>query len=69
MIREHESNMKNRAEITVSEGSALWTRALHDADARQNEAFRQFHDWFYGLMDPEEACEKFISVGLTMGIS
>lgn len=54
MIRGHESNMKSRAEITVSEGSALWTRAFHDADARQNEAFRQFHDWFYGLMDPED---------------
>jgi len=66
MIRGHESSTQNKAEITVREGSALWTQVLRDAEAKQNEAFRKFHDWYYGLMDPNEERRYTDAVILTM---
>ena len=54
MRREFESSLHEAAGVTISESSAYWTEVLHSADAKQNEAFKRFHDWFYGLMDPED---------------
>ena len=66
MRREFESNMYGKVGVTVSEGSELWTQVLHDAETKQNEAFRKFHDWFYGLMDPVEEKYYTDAVVITM---
>ena len=66
MIREREISTQNKAEITVGEGSALWTQVLREAEAKQNEAFRKFHDWYFGLMDPSDERSYTDAVILTM---
>ena len=57
MKREFVSSHYGTVGVTVRENAEWWTKMLKEAEAKQDEAFRRFHDWFYGLMDPEEEQE------------
>lgn len=31
-----------------------WEKMLRNAEKNHNEAFKMFHRWYFGMMDPEE---------------
>ena len=57
MTREFESSQHGPIEVTVDQSAEWWSKMLREAEAKQDKAFQRFHDWFYGLMDPEEERE------------